>query len=543
MSDQAPQLDSVPLPPELPLTADARSPSATQPADRGTPVGWLEVMVLGLLVSLTDISLYQGRGYSGVAALVAIAPLLLLVGAQKRHFGTQTLIVLLLAIAAAVRLVWCGNPLAILSGATLLAGVSLSLAGGAVYLLELLNFALLLVLSGAEGLQAYEQRLRRIARSLLGSSLAGIALIYLLPLLAAAVFITVFILANPDLVSLVNRELSAWLDGARLWLQQVVESPQRVLIWLAATWIGIGLLRPLVPRWLRTQGTHPEASAVQAAPRNEVYLASRNTILTVVVVFAGYLVFEFATMWFRTFPPKFHYSGYAHEGAAWLTVALGLATLLLSAIFRGSFMHDARMPFVRKMAMIWAAENILLAVAVYNRLAIYVQFNGMTQMRVVGLLGTTTVVVGFLLVVWKIWHACNFQWLIRNQLLALAMAIYLFAILPVDLFVNWYNVRQILAGNPAPSVQISHHPTSSEGRLMWLPLLAAPDPIIRDGIAEMLQDAKRDLMSNPPRSWHARQLADEMLQRAFEQPQSQLVEDLARPGAAATFKSYSYQWY
>lgn len=35
-------------------------------------------------------------------------------------------------------------------------------------------------------------------------------------------------------------------------------------------------------------------------------------------------------MWFRPFPTGFHYSGYAHEGAFWLTVALAMATITLS---------------------------------------------------------------------------------------------------------------------------------------------------------------------------------------------------------------------
>ena len=49
-----------------------------------------------------------------------------------------------------------------------------------------------------------------------------------------------------------------------------------------------------------------------------VYPAFRNTLLTVIALFAAYLVFEFKTLWFRVFPEGFYYSGYAHQGAAWL---------------------------------------------------------------------------------------------------------------------------------------------------------------------------------------------------------------------------------
>ncbi len=46
----------------------------------------------------------------------------------------------------------------------------------------------------------------------------------------------------------------------------------------------------------------------------------------VILIYAVYLAFEFHTLWFRVFPKGFYYSGYAHEGAAWLTIGLVLAT-------------------------------------------------------------------------------------------------------------------------------------------------------------------------------------------------------------------------
>ena len=45
---------------------------------------------------------------------------------------------------------------------------------------------------------------------------------------------------------------------------------------------------------------------------------------------------------------------------------------------------------------------MVLALAVFNRLFIYISFNGMTRMRIVALYGMSAVAVGFVLVVWKI---------------------------------------------------------------------------------------------------------------------------------------------
>ena len=181
-----------------------------------------------------------------------------------------------------------------------------------------------------------------------------------------------------------------------------------------------------------------------------MYAACRNTLVTVIGLFAIYLVFEFKTLWWRVFPPGFHYSGYAHQGAAWLTVALALATLILSLALRGSILLDPRLRMLRRWAWIWSLENVLLAIAVYHRLYIYIGFNGMTRMRVVGIFGISAVLIGFLLVLWKIARNRGFLWLLRRHLWTVAIAVYLYSVIPVDVFVVQYNVRRILAGDPAP---------------------------------------------------------------------------------------------
>jgi hypothetical protein len=88
------------------------------------------------------------------------------------------------------------------------------------------------------------------------------------------------------------------------------------------------------------------------------------------------------------------------------------------------------------MAWIWSVENLILAIAVFHRMSIYVGFNGMTRMRTVGLFGISAVVVGFLLVVWKIMRHRGFVWLLQRHLWTVAIAAYLFALTPVDSLVH-----------------------------------------------------------------------------------------------------------
>ncbi len=269
-----------------------------------------------------------------------------------------------------------------------------------------------------------------------------------------------------------------------------------------------------------------------------------------IALFAVYLVFEFNTLWFREFPKGFYYSGYAHEGAAWLTAALALATLMLSLVFRGEVLRDPRIITLRRLAWLWSLENMLLAAAVYNRLFIYIGFNGMSRMRIVGLYGMTAVVVGFVFVLVKIANGHGFLWLIRRHLWTLAIGIYLLALTPTDAIVVRYNVQRILAGDPAPSIQISVHPINSEGVLLLRPLLECDDAIIRDGIAAMLHERTRQATATVRKQrregWSAYQIADDMAERGLQAESSRWArfdESVRRSTALERFHEYAYQWY
>jgi len=116
-------------------------------------------------------------------------------------------------------------------------------------------------------------------------------------------------------------------------------------------------------------------------------------------------------------------------------------------------------------------------------------------MRVIGLLGITSVVAGFILVVVKLYRDYGFNCLLHRQLWVPATAVLLFAILPVDRIVNLYNVAQVQSGNPAASVQIVSHQVSTEGILPLVALVDCKDQKIRDGVRAILALWAEDLKS------------------------------------------------
>ena len=544
--------DGAGLPPASPAINTAAIPPGWEgaPAARQPVVRWREIVAITTLVILADMTIFRGTGFAGGALFLLVAPLLLVLGSPAPKFSAVLGALGLMAWMTAARLVWQGSPASSLAGFLVVTAFAMALSGRTPFVLELLGFICKAWIDAIDVLGAYDQWLKHRFRYFP----KVFSLQWILPLIAVLVFGGLFVAANPDLARAVQESLRQLLEGSLRWLETFSSSPLEVLFCVAVGWYVMGILRPC--DWVQELAAFAlppapvEVPETTAARDSSLFSAYRNTIVAVSLLFAVYLVFEFQTLWFRKFPKGFHYSGYAHEGAFWLTVALALATILLSLIFRGSTLRDPRLPTLRRWAWIWSVENFVLALAVYNRLWIYVGFNGMTRMRVVALFGISSVVVGFLLVLWKIAQNRGFVWLLRREILTVTLAGYLYVVTPVDWLVHSYNVRRILAGDPAPAVQITEHEVSSEGILALPPLLFCSDPLIRVGIRSLLATRAQELAarqtSAADRGWTGYQLAHARLAERLAHYSAELnpnVPESQRATDWTRFREYVYQWY
>ncbi len=534
-------LDGNPPRPPIVTTAIAEPPSAR----------WREPLAVALILVLCDLTIYRGHGFAGYALLFAAAPLLLAFGSPRPRGGASVWIVGAMLLLLAVKLLWCGSGLLVATGFALIAAFAAALAGLCPYVIEVAVLASQTIVAGYEGIVFHWRTMDKRYVPFKRTKWLNITL----PLGAIVAFGLLFILANPNLVASFGRGFDWLCRELQGFLEQFSPSVWEVLFWVAVFWITLGLLRPLIGRtqlFEQMSRRGPAAADQGETPSPApLYSAFRNMLVTVILLFAVYLAFEFHTLWFHDFEPGFYYSGYAHEGAAWLTVALALATAILSLVFRGRVLADARLPRLRRLAWVWSLENMLLAVAVYHRLSIYIGFNGMTRMRMVGIFGMTAVVIGFVLVVWKIVHNRDVVWLMRRHLWTVAIMVYLFALTPVDTIVTRYNVNRILSGDPAPSVQLCYHPINSEGVMLLTPLLGCDDKTIREGIGAMLAQRQAEAESTATRrrnnGWTAYQMADEIALQSLTSAEGNWAEYSAAVGrcdaAIRHFREYSYQWY
>ncbi|WP_068133870.1 DUF4153 domain-containing protein [Roseimaritima ulvae] len=521
-----------------------------------SPTGWREWLAVVLLVGLCDLTIYRGQGYAGYSLLFAAVPWLLVAGGWRPHFRTATWVTGSLLLLVALRLLWSGSSLAVLVGFALVPAFAMALGNRLPYVPEWCRFTARMWVAPFDRLARYHhQSLQKRASDRRPSRWMEVTL----PLAALLAFGAIFVFANPSLVRYVTDtaekiglELQRWFDHF---------SMLEVLFWAVTAWLGLALVRP---RFLRRLPAVDAESVVDAkvvelqpgetaAGESRLFRPYRNTLLTVVGLFAVYLVFELTTLWFREFPEGFYYAGYAHQGAAWLTIALALATATLSLIFRAEILRDPRRPVLTRLAWIWSIQNFLLALSVFNRMHIYVDFNGMTRMRTIGLFGISTVVVGFVLVLIKISRGKSFLWLVRSQLWALSFAVILYALLPVDMLVHRYNVRRVMNGDVAAAVQISVHPIDDEGYLVLWPLLNCRDPLIENGIRGMLAEKSltvgrsQSRRRRARRGWTTYQMSEQRLGQQLEANRAELApllsDETARTEAIRKFHDYVYQWY
>jgi hypothetical protein len=372
------------------------------------------------------------------------------------------------------------------------------------------------------------------------------------PLVVGILFLVPLIQSNPGLASHIFREIQSfanafaeWLTHWNIWATAVVS-----LI------VVLGLGMQLPGRWIWKPSWYADALNIQTVGLSSgYYTAARNTMLTVAIIFVWFLVQEVRSMFFRTFGEGFAFSAYAHQGAAWLTLVLAMSTATLSIIFQPATHQHSKLKTLQLLAGVWSICNLLLVLAAYHRLAIYIEYNGLTRLRIVGLVGVTCVFAGFVIVILKIARQRSFAWVCRQQAWAVLVSVYLLSLLPMDVMAHRWNVEQANRGHLAPLVQLGVQEMSDEGWMCLLPLIDHEEPIVQEGVRALLarrwvamQSASK--YAQPPlpqKKWTQYCGSSQMLAAQLEQHREPLERwmesEQIRRAAIQRFLSWSRRWY
>ena len=229
----------------------------------------------------------------------------------------------------------------------------------------------------------------------------------------------------------------------------------------------------------------------------------------------------------------------------------------MSILFRPEMHQHPRIATLRRLAWFWSLCNVLLVIAVFYRLLIYVNFNGMTRMRIIGFVGVACVFVGFIISHSRIMGQKSIASILHKQFWTLAWSVYLLALLPMDTLSHAWNCSRIRSGHLSPAVQLAVQSISDEGLICILPLIESEEEEIRDGVSALLAERiaqttihpheSQSSNAEPPIRWTqfqgSRFLLEHRLHKASVHLQPFLDSPDLRKTAIVRFQNWTKRWY
>ncbi|MBI4834741.1 MAG: DUF4173 domain-containing protein [Planctomycetes bacterium] len=493
----------------------------------------IAILAVFLLIILFDYFIYQGSERSGGAGLGVLILLSAIViwFVENKPLTKSSVICGILVLIFALRTIWQAVSLAEIISFMLLFTFACSSRQFLIHIPELCHYFLLTFVAIPLTLLGFGKTFMRFGAKSPGWSLKGfrIGLTWLIP--AAVVLVFLFIFAMGNIV------VESWMGDAWDWVWKQISnifeyiSFGRLFFWIVSFFIAIILLIPKnIKRTILTPFLGEDEKMEARSPLPAVDLRETiaiNTLIAVNVLFFVYNAVDISFLWIkRALPEGFAYSVYARSGTLWLTMALALTSLILGIIFIRDLNFHRRASFLKILSWIWVAQNLVLALATFRRLQVYIDYNGLTRLRIVGAYGITLVVIGLLIVAFKMQRVRSFLWMIRRHLLAFALALFALAVTPMDWLVFKYNTGIILYENPRSAIQLIVQPITAEGIPPLIPLLDSKDQAIREGVAGILlrEQARLQKLKDAETRWADKELSRSNALEAIKSARPKLDE-------------------
>jgi hypothetical protein len=238
-------------------------------------------------------------------------------------------------------------------------------------------------------------RLRRNQAGLTPTALLGRLL---MPVAGGALFLALFSAANPL--------ISGFFESIRV-PALTPETIVRVMFWTVVLVAVGGTLRPY---WARKLIDLPAPK--QRAPSAALTSSVTWSLIVFNAVFALQNGLDAVFLWSGApLPGDVTLADYAHRGAYPLIATALLAGLfVLMVLSPGSDM--AKRPWVRRLVVVWVAQNMLLVASSILRTVDYIETYALTPMRIAAILWMVLVGVGLVLICWRMMRDRSAHWLI-----------------------------------------------------------------------------------------------------------------------------------
>jgi hypothetical protein len=485
----------------------------------GLPLRGWDTVVIVLLTVVADLCLYTHGGGTGAAVLLLVAVIGLISAAPDGRANARPLLMAAVTLAAAACIWNAWWLLHVVAWAAVL-GFAVALHRPDYRITELLwagPWTVLLAPFRLFGhfvhntLCLFKPAPEGAFLRLLGRFRLRIVIV---PLVVCVLFLLIFMAANPAVDQIVS-DISQVVGD---WFRAVVDlfAWTRIATWVLWLLLFAALVRPLTKSWVADfLAERPEVLRPPRGPAKERgnFATALTTLICVNLLFLAFNVVDWVYLF--DLPEGTSYAQHAHRGCTWLTLALALSTLVLGIVFKNRLNFHPRKGALRAWSYVWALQNGVLALGALRRLQMYVDYNGLTRLRIVGLVGVLLVLAGLVCMVRKVRRSKNMLWLIRRDLVALSVALVLLALTPRDWICWEYNVsRAMRGGNLRPLAGLTldeegrrRQPMSAESFPPLLRLLrytdedAARQEMVRQGIAGLLGRTLHRLSEAEPESW------------------------------------------
>ena len=521
---------------EAVLTGFPQPPPAAVVIRRGPPVRRIELLAMLAVIALADLGLYTSAGGVGLALMLAGIPVVLVLAGRERIWSPRLVVVSGMLALIAARCAWHSSAGTTAFGIALLLPFAVALRTARSFVPELISSALSSAGGALRQFGGFCRATLRLWPRRRGAGRSWAPLV--VPAALVALFGAIFAAANPVIQGWLDRAI----DVVGGWVSALgwVPEPVRWVFWIGCAIAAAGLIRPAlrsvgwIDRWLGAAHIDEPGDAVPAASR--VALA-RNGMIALNVLFLGYNALDAVYLWAGEAPPHTNPTEYAHAGTVWLSVAFVVSTIVLGALFRGPIAHDARGRTARLLAYAWAAQNLILAAGTFRRIQMYIAYSGLTELRIVGILGASLATLGLAIVVYKLARRRTMLWVMRRQLDALAIAVAAFLIAPTDAIAMRYNVARVMAGQYRPLLHLYKQPIRAEAVPALLRLLEHPDPVVSRGAVVLIDLQAWQLEFDGRReSWPDIELARHRARRAIDDAVPELKR-LAPDGHRAAWEA------
>lgn len=310
-------------------------------------------------------------------------------------------------------------------------------------------------------------------------SLRAIVPIMALPLGGSAIILTLFAAANPIIADILGMIGLPDLSGI---------TPLRLLLWFAIFALIWSLLRARAVRRLI-----PTFDGSGDLPIPGVSIASVTLSLILFnLLFAVQNMLDMAYL-SRALPlPRgMTMAEYVHRGAYPLIATALLAGLFVLVTLRpGS--STAAVPLIRRLVVLWIAQNIMLVASSIQRTLDYIDMNMLTALRIHALAWMALVACGLLLICWRMLRDRSASWLINWNLLLATMMLTTFCFLDAGEAAAWWNVRHAReVTGKGPALDLCH--LRQLGPSALLPLIELESRPLPDAFRERVQWVRADI--------------------------------------------------